>query len=238
LFTNNWLILIFYIDDITTVYHIKHTARIDDFEHRLIRRFEIRVIGEINHFLGIRIIRKRDEKRIYMIQDSYIQKIQEHFQIEPSNYIKTPILAYKLVKNETTASKSQIKAYQNRIGYLTYTAIISRPDITKAISKLAEFQQNPSRLYIDTMNHYLKYLISTKNLAIIYNSNISSKQIFMTTSDTVFSNDPTTRYSSNGFCFQLYGGVIHYKATKQYIVTTSSTEAELPALSTTAKEFI
>jgi hypothetical protein len=68
------------------------------FERRLMQRFEIRAMGEINHFLGIRILRKRDEKRIYMIQDSYIQKIQERFHIEPSNYIKTPLPLHDLVK--------------------------------------------------------------------------------------------------------------------------------------------
>jgi predicted DNA-binding protein (UPF0251 family) len=47
-----------------------------------------------------------------------------------------------------------------------------------------------------------------------------------------------TRNSSYGFCVSLFGGVIHYKAVKGTTVTTSSTEAELLALSLTAKEFI
>jgi hypothetical protein len=45
---------------------------------------------------------------------------------------------------------------------LTYAAIISRPDIAKAISKLAEFQQNPSQAHLDAANYCLKYLHSMK----------------------------------------------------------------------------
>jgi hypothetical protein len=116
----------------------------NEFERKLIQRFEIRAIGEINHFLGIRVIRKREERKLFMIQDSYIQKLQERFKVEYKS-IKTPLPIQELVKNEGIATEAQMKVYQNRIGSLTYTAIISRPDIAKAISKLAEFQQNPSQ---------------------------------------------------------------------------------------------
>ena len=47
-----------------------------------------------------------------------------------------------------------------------------------------------------------------------------------------------TYNSSYGFCFSLFSSVIHYKAVKGTTVTTSLTEAELLALSLTAKEFI
>jgi hypothetical protein len=237
LFTNDWLTLLFYVDDIVAVYHPKHTARMNEFEHKLMQRFEIRAMGEINHFLGIRVIRKREERKLFMIQDSYIHKLQERFKVEHRS-IKTPLPMQELVKNEGIATEAQIKAYQNRVGSLTYAAIISRPDIAKAISKLAEFQQNPSQQHIDAANHCLQYLVSTKNLAIVYDGNIDAKHIFMAASDAAFGDDPLTRFSSNGFCFMLYGGVIHYKATKQRTVTTSSTEAELLALSQTGKEFV
>ena len=60
----------------------------------------------------------------------------------------------------------------------------------------------------------------------------------MTYSDAAYADDRITRYSSYGYCIQLFGGTIHYKATKQKTVTTSSTEAELLALLSTAKEYL
>jgi hypothetical protein len=77
-----------------------------------------------------------------------------------------------------------------------------------------------------------------KSLAIKYNSNCEDKNIFVASSDLVFIDDKAIRHSSYGFCFSLFGRVIHYKAVKGSIVTTSSTKAELLALSITAKDFI
>ncbi|KAI0994702.1 hypothetical protein K3495_g13480 [Podosphaera aphanis] len=57
-------------------------------------------------------------------------------------------------------------------------------------------------------------------------------------SDASYGDDPETRHSSCGFALLLYGGIVHYKATKQKTVTTSSIEAELLAVSTLAKEYL
>ena len=66
----------------------------------------------------------------------------------------------------------------------------------------------------------------------------NKKEAFSTYSDAAYADDKETRWSSFGFCLQLFGDVVHYKAIKQKTVVTSSTEAELLALSSTAKEFI
>src|SRR5436305_14492155 len=106
------------------------------------------------------------------------------------------------------------------------------------MSKLLEFLQNPSLIHHATANQTLEYLVATKFLAIEFNRNQQDKKIFITSSDSAFVDDSNTCYSSYGFCFSLYSRLIHYKAVKGTIVTTSSTKAELLALSTTAKDFI
>ena len=63
-------------------------------------------------------------------------------------------------------------------------------------------------------------------------------EIFLTYSDAAFADDQNTRYSSNGYAIKLFGGMIHFKATKQNTVTTASTKAELLALTLIAKEYM
>lgn len=86
----------------------------------------------------------------------------------------------------------------------------------------------------------MRYLCATKYRGIEYNGiNIEAPcRTFITSSGASFADDPETRYSSSGFCIQLFNGMIHWKATKQKTVTTSSTEAELLALTVAAKEYI
>ena len=106
------------------------------------------------------------------------------------------------------------------------------------MSKLLEFLQNPSLTHLIVANQTLEYLVATKFLAIEFNRNQQDKKIFITSSDLAFVDNSNTRYSSYGFCFSFYSGLIYYKAIKGTIVTTSSTKAELLALSTTTKDFI
>src|SRR5436190_20648409 len=106
------------------------------------------------------------------------------------------------------------------------------------MSKLLEFLQNPSPTHLVVANQTLEYLVVTKFLAIEINRNQQNKKIFITSSDLAFVDDSNTRYSSYGFCFSFYSGLIYYKAVKGTTVTTSLTKAKLLALSTTTKDFI
>jgi len=57
-----------------------------------------------------------------------------------------------------------------------------------------------------------------------------------TASDASFADNSVDRKSSQGFLIQLFGGSVDWRANKQDTVTTSTTEAELLAISQAAKE--
>ena len=238
LFMNDWLILLFYVDDIIAVYSPRDQDRMTQFEAKLLALYEFRVLGDATHFLGIRIIRDRPNRKLWLVQDSYIQKLAERFHITVTKPPKTPLPSVELVPYEGQATASQIYSYQQRAGSINFAAIITRPDIAKAHSKLSEFMQNPSPAHATAIEQALHYLVGTKYRAILYDGKAVQKRLFTTSSDSAFADNRTTRFSSYGYCFSLYSGVIHYKAVKGRTVTTSSTEAELLAISLTAKEFI
>jgi hypothetical protein len=58
--------------------------------------------------------------------------------------------------------------------------------------------------------------------------------IFTAALDASFA-DNHDRKSSEGFIFYLFGGLIEWKSRKQKTITTSTTEAELLAISHVAK---
>jgi hypothetical protein len=61
LFVNDWLILIFYVDDIITAYAPRDQPLMDKFEADLLNKYEMRRMGEVEHFLGVRIVRDRPQ---------------------------------------------------------------------------------------------------------------------------------------------------------------------------------
>jgi hypothetical protein len=240
LFVNDWLILIFYVDDIITAYAPRDQPLMDKFEVDLLNKYEMRRMGEAEHFLGVRIVRDRPQRKLWLIQDSYFENLAGKYNITVNlNKVpKTPLPSTELVPFEGNATAQQIYGYQQRVGSINFSAVITRPDVSKSVSILSEFLQNPSPTHIAAADRTLEYLVGTKYLAIEYNGNHEEKNIFVASSDSAFADDIATRHSSYGFCFSLFGGVIHYKAVKGSTVTTSSTEAELLALSMTAKDFV
>jgi transposase InsO family protein len=145
------------------------------------------------------------------------------------------------------------KLYQKKMGSMLYAATTTRPDIAFAVSRLTRFNQDPSLEHHRAADRVIQYLYGTRSRAICYGDNDGMNdrrddggdnrsgkeaQSFICASDASFADNTVDRKSSQGYIMTLFGGPIAWRANKQDTVTTSSTEAELLALSQTAKEAI
>ena len=64
LFANNWLIVFFFVDDIVYMYRDADQDKATEFCQQLTGKFKMRDLGELRWFLGIRIVRDRERRRI------------------------------------------------------------------------------------------------------------------------------------------------------------------------------
>jgi hypothetical protein len=240
LFTNGRIIVFFYVDDIVILYHKSHQSEFTQFKQSLLQKYEFKDLGELKWFLGIRVIRNREDQRLWLCQDSYIEKIATSFNLLESPQFKTPLAIQELYASETQATPQEVHAYQSRIGSTTYATSITRPDAARASNKLAEFLLNPSPAHLKAANRLIKYLYDTRYLAIEYSADSASyatlEPEFRCSTDAAFGDDIDTRKSTEGYLFKLFGGPIEWKSTRQKLVTKSSTEAELVALSHASTE--
>jgi reverse transcriptase-like protein len=196
LYTNDWLTIMFYVDDIVVFFSNRHTQQMI--------HFEARVLGEMNHFLGVCIVQDRPNRKLWLIQDSYIENFGHKFNVTIAKTPKTPLPSTALLPYTGQATPQQTYGYQQHIGSLNFPAIITRPDIARACSKLSEYLQNPGPEHIAAAEHLSQYLIATKNLALEYSGNINDHKVFFVWSNAAFADDKITRFSSNGFCLQLF----------------------------------
>jgi len=81
LYTDGRLIVFFYVDDIAVLFAKKDLSKLEEFEAKLLHRYEIRALGDLQWFLGIRIERDRVSRKLWLCQDSYIEKIANRFNI-------------------------------------------------------------------------------------------------------------------------------------------------------------
>jgi hypothetical protein len=112
--------------------------------------------------------------------------------------------------------------------------VITRPDIAFATSRLARFNCNPGPEHHKESDRVIRYLVKTQGLALQY----GNSDVFEVASDASFADNSIDRKSSQAYAMKLFGGTIGWRANKQDTVTTSTTEAELLALSQAAKEAI
>jgi hypothetical protein len=195
--------------------------------------FDVKDLGELKWFLGIRIIRDRPNRKLWLCQDSYIQKITARFNLETEKPPKTPITTNLHQKNPEQATPQEIHLFQQKIGSLLYATVITRPDVARTANKLSEYLMNPSPAHHQAVDRAIQYLYGTKSLAIEFSRDADA---FLCASDAAFA-DNADRKSTEGYLFKLFGGPIDWRATKQKTVTTSTTEAELLALSHTTKDY-
>lgn len=139
-----------------------------------------------------------------------------------------------LMKYSGTATKSEIKRFQELVGSILYTAIMIRPDVAFAAAQLSLFLTNPGPEHHKAGLQGIRYLWSTRYLGIRYGGETESQ--VMIAGDASFADGPDTRRSSQGYVIILFGGPVVWKASRQATIATSTTEAELNALSETAKE--
>jgi len=252
LWTDGKVILFFFVDDIVLLARKEHRPEMEALKTKLSAKYEMRDLGELRWFLNIRIVRDREQRKLWLLQDAYIDKLVAMFKIADLPKAPTPLSATtrELVPYTGQATNQEIYAYQQRIGSEVYPGVITRPDIAAPVSQLGSFLTNPSPLHLEQANNVIAYLRDTKYLCIEYsgraphtlidtiNSRTDYDTVFKAASDAAYADDPATRRSSEGYIFMLYGGPIDWRATKQRVVTTSTTEAELVSASHAAKELI
>jgi hypothetical protein len=228
------ILVLFYVDDILLMYHKDHDKKARDMWNQITSKYEIKDQGPVEWFLGVRVIRNRQDRTITLVHDAYIDKITKKFNLMDGSFPQTPLPSEELIKNAGEASKQHIKSYQERVGSVLYTAIMMRPDIAYAVSKLSHFLTNPSDQHSKAVDRVIMYLYRTRFESIQY-GNYNGPDLTIC-GDASFADDPETRKSSHGYIAMLFGGAIFWKAARQSTVTTSTTEAELLALDHVTKE--
>jgi Reverse transcriptase (RNA-dependent DNA polymerase)/gag-polypeptide of LTR copia-type/Integrase core domain len=124
--------------------------------------FELKCLGDVQHYLGIEVI--RNEKFHFSIaQTQYIMKIAKEFQLDNSKGSKYPIDPgyHKLVDDDMLDCNNE---FRKVIGMLLYVSNNTRPDISASVSILAQRVEKPRSLDFTEALRIVRYLVSTKDL--------------------------------------------------------------------------
>jgi hypothetical protein len=254
LYSNEHLVVFFYVDDIVVMCKKQDKHKLHEFKRQLSKKYDVRCLGDLQSFLGVRIVRDREQRKIWLLLDSYINKVVKKYGLEPVNgkYPDTPLSQEELLPSTDEQDPERTKIYQELVGSLAFISNMCRPDVSKPHSILSQFLINPGPKHLSESIRCWRYLAKTATLALeasgdptqLYGAHVhdpSSDEIqyepeFVAASDAAFADHSLTRRSSQGFLFKLFGMSVDWKASLQRTVTKSTTEAELMALSAAASE--
>ena len=204
-------------------------------------------------YLGIRIVRDRKQRKLWLSQKALITDLLETHNLLDAHASSVP-LHFNLSSPPPLAPNAlpdihdnDIKVYYQRmVGSILYLALCTRPDIAYAAMALGQYNTNPSRSHLLAAKGVLRYLAGTIDLALEYNfeqapvgeqatAMIPNNCAFM---DADWASDETNRCSISGYAFFLYAALVSWSAVKQKTVALSSTEAEYMSMLHAMREAI
>ena len=233
------MMIALYVDDMLLA--AKTMSQINWIKTKLSERFDMKDLGEAKLCLGLELSRDRKARKLWLTQQSYMEKIVERFGMNNSKPVATPMeepnkLEQRLEFHSVSDEDAKGVPYREAIGSLMYLMIGSRPDIAYAVGKLARFCENPKMKHWIAVKRVLRYVKGTSKMGLCYNGLNPEKVVGYTDSD--WAGDVSDRKSTSAYVFMMAGAAVTWNSTKQTIIATSSCEAEYVAMSATSKEAI
>ena len=224
-----------YVDDI--ILAGKSDKRIKEVKMALAAKFDIKDMGRLHYFLGMKILQDEQTGNVWIGQPVYVESVLKKFGMDNSKPVSTPIdPSTKLTKATDDEQSVDQHLYQSAIRSLLYLSGGTRPDITFSVSNLAKFSAKPSKHHWAAIKCVMRYLKGTINFGILYTKQESKD--FVAYSDADWAGDLDDRKSTSGYLFQISGGVVSWRSIKQSSVTLSTAEAEYITLASTAQEAV
>ena len=229
--TGSIVIAVVYVDD--ALFCGQDKDLVTKLKEKFMKKWECRDLGEAKEFLRMRIVRKNG--RIAIDQCDYLEKVLERCGMQNAKPARTPLPAgFQPAPNNSPVDPALRTRFQTVIGSLLYIMLGTRPDISFAVTKLTQLSANPSQEHLNKALYICRYLLGTKNYALVYDGPNGKGLCACTDSD--WGSDPNSRRSQTGFFLKLANGIFTWTSKAQKTVALSSTEAEYMALSDCSRQ--
>jgi transposase InsO family protein len=234
IYTRKDIILEVYVDDIKIVGPNKESC--GEVFQELAQHVNVESKGPIQSFLGLNVIRNRGQHLIGLNQGAYIDRLVEEYGLGTAKVAHTPLdKSLPLLTARPGEKMCNVEYYQRLTGSLNHLAVFTRPDIAFSVSKLSQFNSNPTAIHLKAALHVLRYLKGSRNLCIVYKRQEHTATIFGH-SDSDWASDANDRRSFTGYLFMAYGGPVTWTSHKQTTIAHSTSDAEYMAISDASRE--
>ena len=89
---DDFVILLLYVDDMLIVGH--DAAKIEKHKRELSKSFAMKDLGLAKQILGMKIVRDKKKKKLWLSQERYIEKVLERFNISKVKPVVSPLAGH------------------------------------------------------------------------------------------------------------------------------------------------
>ena len=233
-----WICLTIHVDD--TAAFSNNQKLMDKIFELVTKRFPMKRRPGIGLMVGIKS--ERDAKGIRLSQITLINKIAQTAGLSEAKSVSTP--CHGTFKGFSTSDitldperRKNLDKYPYRqlIGMIAYVTRNTRPDAAWICCELQRYASNFTQAQIDALEHLIKFLHGTKELALEYNSGFKHTANILIPVDAGYGTSLINRASHEGMAVYYKGCLIAHSAKKQRVVALSSMESEFMSATSGAK---
>jgi hypothetical protein len=208
------------------------------FKSEIEKEFEIKYMGDAEFLLGMNI--KHSEDSIIINQLQYIERKLVQFDLQKAHPASCPLNPRIQLNKATLEDRQALKHlgynYRSIVGSLNYLSILTRPDISYAVSALSQFLEDPGLSHYNAAEQVFRYISGTRELGLTFKKQPEAKLKAYVDAD--WGNCLITRRSVTGWVVVTGCHLLSWKSNKQETVSLSSAEAEYKALSDLSREMV
>lgn len=215
-------------------------ALVKQTRYSLSQLYDVKWNTQPTEHLGIKIHRDRPRRIIHLSQESYLQHVLDRFGMEHSNPVSTPMLNSARLSSasaEDAAAHSEFP-YREIVGCLNHAAVNTRPDISHAVSQLAQHSSCYGSIHVTAAKHLLRYIKGTLERGLVFKQHSVSPRLLSGYADADYANDVDTRKSTTGYTITVGGFTVCWRSRRKQSVALSTTEAEYMAMGDCAKHLL
>ena len=184
---------------------------INRLKKQLSESFAMKDMGDAKQILGIRIMRDRQEKKLWLSQENYVKIVLQRFQMENAKAVSTPLATHFKLSTKQSPSDEYEKSDMQRVPYafvvgsLMYAMVCTRPDIAHVVGTVSRFMSNLGREHWNAMKWILRYLRGTTCLRLCFGGD---KPTLVGYTDSDMGGDIDSRRSTSGYVIKFARGVV------------------------------